>query len=360
MARFDGPLLEKLSAVAGLEILEPVAFAQLTSLHVGGTPRGMVRATTSDALAHAVKLLDEASVPLLVVGGGSNLVVAEGDVDLVVVLAANDAVNVSEQGIVHAEAGAVWDSVVATTVEHGLSGIEALSGIPGSAGATPVQNVGAYGAEVGDVLTQVKLYNRETKETGWVKPEQLELAYRYSNLKFTNRAVVLEIEMELDPSGVSIPLRHLGGQQVPVAEARASVLELRGQKGMVINPEDHDTWSAGSFFTNPVVDKALADEIEAKVGEEGMPRFAQPDGREKLAAAWLIERAGFRRGYPAEDAPVRLSTKHTLAITNRGGATASDVAGLARTIRDGVEREFGVRLVPEPVWIGMDIDDIQK
>ncbi|MHA2787947.1 UDP-N-acetylmuramate dehydrogenase [Corynebacterium sp. S7] len=355
--RFDGRVAENLSAIDGVEVIAPPAFAELTTLRIGGRPVAAVRASSAQALASAVSLLDEAQVPLLVVGGGSNLVVADEEQDLVVVLAANDSLEIGSDGLVRAGAGAVWDEVVAATVEAGLGGIEALSGIPGSAGAVPVQNVGAYGAEVADVLTRVNLYNRETGETGWVPVADLELAYRYSNLKFTSRGVVLEIEMQLDTTGISVPLRHMKNRRISVAAARASVLEVRASKGMVLDAADHDTWSAGSFFTNPVVSAELAEAIDAKVGEEGMPRFPQEDGREKLSAAWLIERAGFSRGFPGEDAPARLSTKHTLALTNRGNAKASDIASLARTVRDGVEEKFGVRLVPEPVWVGMSIDD---
>ncbi len=335
------------------------SFASLTTLRVGGTPADLIRCTHAEELAATVARLDAAGTPLLVVGGGSNLLVAEGQLDIVAVVAANagisllDATSSPSHAKLRIGAGTVWDDVVAYAVEHGLAGIEALSGIPGSAGATPVQNVGAYGAEIADVLTRVRLYNRETNKDEWVPASALELAYRYSNLKFTNRAVVLELEIELERRELSAPLRHLGGKRVPLAEARASVLETRRQKGMVLDPEDHDTWSAGSFFTNPVVETALADAIEREVGEEGMPRFAQPDGKEKLSAAWLIERAGFPHGFPGEDAPARLSTKHTLALTNRGRASADDIADLARRVQRGVEKRFGVALVPEPVWVGL-------
>ncbi len=335
------------------------SFASLTTLRVGGTPADLIRCTSAEELAATVARLDEAGTPLIVVGGGSNLLVAEGQLDIVAVVAANagisliDAASSPTHATLRIGAGTVWDDVVAYAVEHGLAGIEALSGIPGSAGATPVQNVGAYGAEIADVLTRVRLWNRETNTDEWVPASSLDLAYRYSNLKFTNRAVVLELEIELERRELSAPLRHLGGKRVPLAEARASVLQTRRQKGMVLDPADHDTWSAGSFFTNPVVDTALADRIEREVGEEGMPRFAQPDGKEKLSAAWLIERAGFPRGFPGEDAPARLSTKHTLALTNRGGASADDIADLARRVQRGVEKRFGVALVPEPVWVGL-------
>lgn len=335
------------------------SFASLTTLRVGGTPADLIRCTSAEELAATVARLDEAGTPLIVVGGGSNLLVAEGQLDIVAVVAANagisliDAASSPSHATLRIGAGTVWDDVVAYAVEHGLAGIEALSGIPGSAGATPVQNVGAYGAEIADVLTRVRLWNRETNTDEWVPASSLDLAYRYSNLKFTHRAVVLELEIELERRELSAPLRHLGGKRVPLAEARASVLQTRRQKGMVLDLADHDTWSAGSFFTNPVVDTALADRIEREVGEEGMPRFPQPDGKEKLSAAWLIERAGFPRGFPGEDAPARLSTKHTLALTNRGGASADDIADLARRVQRGVEKRFGVALVPEPVWVGL-------
>ena len=336
-----------------LEPLKGVRLKDLTTLRVGGTPRAAWRARTASELASAVSLLDASREPLLILGGGSNLVVADGDLDLTVVVAGNDDISVRPDGVVRAGAGAVWDDVVAAAVGAGLSGIETLSGIPGSAGATPVQNVGAYGAEVADVLTRVRLHNRETGADEWVPASALDLAYRYSNLKFTSRAVVLAIELQLERTEESIPLRHLGGKRVPLAEARASVLETRRAKGMVLDAADHDTWSAGSFFTNPVVPSAQADEIQAQVGEAAMPRFAAGDGREKLSAAWLIERAGCHRGFPGEDAPARLSTKHTLALTNRGNASAADIVELARRVQAQVRDAFGVELHPEPVWVGL-------
>ena len=329
------------------------SFASLTTLRVGGTPTDIVECTTAEALAATVARLDAAGTPLIIVGGGSNLLVAEGALDLTAVLVRNTGVSLVDDTTLRIQAGTVWDDVVAFAVEHGLGGIEALSGIPGSAGATPVQNVGAYGSEIADVLTRVRLLNRETGADEWVPASSLDLAYRYSNLKFTSRAVVLEIELALEKTDLSIPLRHLGGERVSLAEARESVLETRRAKGMVLDSADHDTWSAGSFFTNPVVPVALADEIEATVGEDRMPRFAAGDGQVKLSAAWLIERAGCHRGFPGEDAPARLSTKHTLALTNRGAATADDIAALARRVQGVVEKQFGVELHPEPVWVGL-------
>lgn len=362
----------RLTQIAGVALDDTTTFADLTTLHLGGRPRLVVRCATASAVSAVVRLLDAASVPLLVVAGGSNLVVADGDLDLVVVLLENDQVTLDATGRVVAGAGAKWDAVVAAAVDAGLGGIECLSGIPGSAGATPVQNVGAYGAEIADVLVQVQLLDRATGEVSWSPAADLELAYRYSNLKFTSRGVVLAIELQLSTDGLSAPLRFgelarrlgatSGEERWPVADVRAAVLELRHGKGMVVVESDHDTWSAGSFFTNPVVDPAVADAVQATVraarGDEDadrMPRFPTVGG-EKLSAAWLIERAGFAKGHPGPQATVRLSTKHTLALTNRGSATTADLVALAREVRDGVREVFGVTLVPEPVWIGVSID----
>lgn len=355
-----------LSGIDDVRIDSATSFADLTTLRLGGSPHAVVRCATDDAITEVVTRLDAAGVPLLVVGGGSNLVVADGKLDLVVVLLENTEVSLDDGGLVRAGAGAVWDDVVEAACERGFGGIECLSGIPGSAGATPVQNVGAYGTEIADVLTQVKLLSRDDGTVSWVPASELDLAYRYSNLKFTSRGVVLAIELQLSTDGLSAPLRFgqlagAAGERRPVADVRTEVLGLRRGKGMVLDAADHDTWSAGSFFTNPIVTAAVADEVQAAVrasrgdvDADRMPRW-NVDGGEKLSAAWLIERAGFPRGYPDEGSPVRLSTKHTLALTNRGSATSDDLVGLAREVRDGVVDAFGVELVPEPVWVGVSI-----
>ncbi|MFP7364768.1 UDP-N-acetylmuramate dehydrogenase [Corynebacterium callunae] len=366
---FDSSLAQEIAAIDGVELDSDVTFADLTTLHLGGKPRLAVRCRSTAAVVAVVKLLDDASLPLLIVGGGSNLVVADGDLDLVAVILEADEVSINfAESTITAEAGAQWDDVVSFAVDAGLGGIECLSGIPGSAGATPVQNVGAYGTEVSDVLTQVQLYDRHSGEVSWVPASELELSYRYSNLKFTNRAVVLAITMQLHSDGLSAPLRY--GELArrlavseserqarrPVRLVRDMVLELRRGKGMVVDAGDHDTWSAGSFFTNPIVEPAVAQAIFDKVGEPTMPRYPAGD-KEKLSAAWLIERAGFAKGHPGAGAKASLSTKHTLALTNRGEASSADLVQLAREIRGGVQDAFGVTLVPEPVWIGMSIDD---
>lgn len=291
-----------------------------------------------------------------------------------------------ETGVVRAFAGIEWDQLVAATVEAGLGGLECLSGIPGSVGATPVQNVGAYGAEVAQVLRRVQLFDRASGELEWVEPAALELGYRYSNLKFTSRAVVTAVEFQLTTDGLSVPLRFgelarrlgvdadeaaAGEIRRPAADVRQAVLELRAGKGMVLDASDHDTWSAGSFFTNPIVTgeearDAVVAAVRERCGEaeaESMPLYPVKGSgaggvqQFKFSAAWLIERAGFAKGWhvPGNDR-ASLSTKHTLALTNRGSATSEDVVELARAVRAGVHEAFGVVLEPEPIWVGVSID----
>ena len=232
-------------------------------------------------------------------------------------------------------------------------------GHPGVRRATPVQNVGAYGAEVADTIRRVRLLDRHTGEDRWVAPTTLQFGYRTSILKHSADAIVLEVEFELDPDGLSAPLRYgelanaLGAEpdsRVDPTRVREAVLSLRAGKGMVLDESDHDTWSVGSFFTNPVVPPAEFERLQSRVDAD-VPNYPAPDGV-KLAAGWLVERAGFGKGYPGDDAPVRLSTKHALAVTNRGGATTADVIALARAVRDGVRSTFGIELTPEPILIG--------
>ncbi len=395
------------------------SFADMTTLRIGAAPAGVVECSSAEAVAQVVSFLDAHTQPLLVVGGGSNLVVGEGDEvsQLVVVLLSagggeggvdkkgaeeksveDDVMIDRETGVVRAFAGVEWDQLVATTVEAGLGGLECLSGIPGSVGATPVQNVGAYGAEVAQVLRRVQLFDRASGELEWVEPSALDLGYRYSNLKFTSRAVVTAVEFQLTTDGLSVPLRYgelarrlgvdadeaaAGDIRRPAADVRQAVLELRAGKGMVLDAADHDTWSAGSFFTNPIVTgeearDAVVAAVREKCGDaeaESMPLYPVKGGgagaggvagagaagvgepQFKFSAAWLIERAGFAKGWhvPGNDR-ASLSTKHTLALTNRGAATSEDVVELARAVRAGVCEAFGVVLEPEPIWVGVSID----
>ncbi|OBI46123.1 UDP-N-acetylenolpyruvoylglucosamine reductase [Mycobacterium kyorinense] len=345
---------------AGAHVAEQVPLAPLTTLRVGPIAQRVITCSSVEQVIVTLRQLDaEQCRPLLVLAGGSNVVIADALTDLTVIrLAAN---NIRIDGnIVRVEAGAVWDDVVVATIERGLGGLECMSGIPGSAGATPVQNVGAYGAEVADTITRVRLLDRRSGEVRWAPAGELRFGYRTSVLKHSEAAVVLEVEFALDGAGRSAPLRYgelvaaLGattGQRAEPAAVRKAVLALRARKGMVLDPADHDTWSVGSFFTNPVV----APEVYQRLADEAdrpVPHYPAPDGV-KLAAGWLVEQAGFGKGYPGrEETACRLSTKHALALTNRGGATAADVVALARTVRDGVRDVFGVTLMPEPVLVG--------
>lgn len=343
--------------------MEDVPVVQLTTLRTGPVARRVITCVSEEQIVATLRGLEGGPAgPVLVLGGGSNVVVADDLTDLTVVRLANPEITI-EPPILRVQAGADWDSVVEASVAAGLGGLECLSGIPGSAGATPVQNVGAYGVEVSDYLTRVRLLDRSSGAVRWVPAAALGFSYRHSVLKNAGdkSAVVLEVEFSLDPSGRSAPLRYgelaaaLGaraGEQVDPAAVRAMVLALRAGKGMVLDAADHDTWSVGSFFTNPVVSADQFAQLTASM-DVPVPHYPAPDGV-KLAAAWLVERAGFGKGYPGSGR-CRLSTKHALALTNRGGASTADVLRLARTVRDGVLAAFGVTLVPEPVLFGCSL-----
>ncbi|MFZ2016674.1 MAG: UDP-N-acetylmuramate dehydrogenase [Nocardioides sp.] len=334
-----------------------------TTLRLGGPARSWSRATTEADLLDAVRRADEAGEPVLVLAGGSNLVVADDGFAGTVVEVATSGIRADHEGedptccgvVVTVAAGESWDAFVATAVERGWVGLEALSGIPGSVGATPIQNVGAYGQEVSQTLASVRVWDRKLRGLRTFVAADCGFGYRTSRFKADpGRHVVLEVTFQLRQGELGAPVayaelaRALGvepGARAPMAEVRGAVLGLRRAKGMVLDPADHDTWSAGSFFTNPVVSPDAL--------PEGAPAWPQADGLVKTSAAWLIERAGFGKGYG--DGPARLSTKHTLALTNRGDATTADLLALAREIRDGVEQRFDVRLVNEPVLVGCEL-----
>jgi UDP-N-acetylmuramate dehydrogenase len=338
--------------------------ADHTTLRLGGPALEWVTATTEPELVTALDTTD----PVLVVGGGSNLVVAdEGFAGRVVEVATRGiAADVEDEDptcggvLVRVAAGEEWDAFVEHAVEHGWVGVEALAGIPGRVGATPIQNVGAYGQEVAQTIASVRVWDRVLKGTRTFANAECHFGYRTSRFKAEQlmtgmgRHVVLDVTFQLRQGslGTSVQYAELArtlgveiGQRAPLGDVRAAVLELRRGKGMVLDPTDHDTWSAGSFFTNPVL--AAAD-VPADA-----PAWPQPDGRVKTSAAWLIEHSGFGKGYGA--GPVTLSTKHTLALTNRGDATTEQLLALAREIRAGVETTHGIRLVPEPVLVGCEL-----
>ncbi len=356
--------------------------ANLTTLRVGGPISQLLEPTTEEQLTAAVADADRAGLPVLVLGGGSNLLASDEPFTGVVVRDRRQEITAVEGTDGHilltATAGTPWDALVAWSVERSLTGLETLSGIPGSVGAAPVQNIGAYGREVSDTLVEVRAWDRLHGEVVNLGAAELELGYRWSVIKAsvgnpqaaqaggrlwapTGRWVILAVSFALGAGGMSLPIRYaelaraLGvevGETCPVADVREAVLALRRSKGMVLDEGDHDTWSAGSFFTNPILSEADA----ARLLPEDAPRFPAGGGMVKTSAAWLIDHAGFSKGWSLPDARrvrASLSTKHVLALTNRGGASAQDIVDLARAVCDGVEARYGVRLVPEPVSLGI-------
>ncbi|MEU5767309.1 UDP-N-acetylmuramate dehydrogenase [Streptomyces asoensis] len=351
-----------------MQELQDAPLAPLTTFRLGGPATRLVTATTDAEVIATVREADAAGTPLLVVGGGSNLVIGDKGFEGTALRIATRGCELAGTGLELA-AGEVWSDAVARTVEAGLAGIECLAGIPGSAGATPIQNVGAYGQEVSSTITEVIAYDRRAGETVALTNEECAFSYRHSRFKADpERYVVLRVRFALeDAGGLSAPLKYaetaraLGvgpGDRVPLAEARATVLKLRSGKGMVLDPEDHDTWSAGSFFTNPILTDADFAVFHARVAERlgedvEPPAYPAGEGRTKTSAAWLIDKAGFTKGYG--DGPARISTKHTLALTNRGAATTEDLLALAREVVAGVREAFGVTLVNEPVMVGVEL-----
>ncbi|MFI1991407.1 UDP-N-acetylmuramate dehydrogenase [Actinoplanes sp. NPDC020271] len=334
--------------------------AAYTTLRLGG-PAGTVTTAvdTGEAIAAVLDATAEGR-PLLVLAGGSNVVIGDPGFDGEVLVLRNRGIEVVRESdhdvVVRVAAGEVWDDFVAYTVERSFSGVECLSGIPGSAGATPIQNVGAYGSEVAQTIVAVHAYDRIDDAQLEMTPEQCRFAYRSSVFKHNDRYLVTAVDFRLTKENLSVPIRyaelarHLGvepGDRVTLESARETVLKLRAGKGMVLDPEDRDTWSVGSFFTNPVVPAEFFAELTATRGE--IPNWPAADGTVKIPAAWLIEQAGFPKGFAGEG--VAISTKHTLALTNRGGGSTEALLALARTIRDGVRDRFGVELHPEPVLV---------
>ncbi len=341
----------------------PEVLRDHTTLRLGGPARSWVRTTTEAELVDAVRRADEAGEPVLVLAGGSNVVVADAGFDGTVVEVATSGVQADVLDddptcrgvVVTVAAGEDWDAFVATAVARRWVGVEALAGIPGSVGATPIQNVGAYGQEVSQTVAAVRVWDRRLRGVRTFAAGDCGFGYRTSRFKADpSRHVVLDVTFQFRQGELGTPVTYgelaraldvEPGTRAPLTDVRRAVLGLRAGKGMVLDPGDHDTWSAGSFFTNPVVP---ADQVP-----DGAPAWPQPDGFVKTSAAWLIERAGFGKGYG--DGPARLSTKHTLALTNRGAATTADLLALARELRDGVEARFGIRLVNEPVLVGCEL-----
>jgi UDP-N-acetylmuramate dehydrogenase len=350
--------------VSALTVLERVALAPLTTLGVGGPARWFVRATDEAAVLAAHGWARERGLPLRALGGGSNLVVADAGVQALVVQIALRGVTTREtEGVAEltAAAGEPWDEVVRATVERGWAGLECLSGIPGLVGATPIQNVGAYGQEVSETVAAVLALDTDHGEIATLPAARCGFAYRDSVFKSgqPGRWVVLAVTYRLRPGGAPTlgyadVARHLAARAVTrpsLADVRESVLAIRRAKSMVLDdPGDPNRRSCGSFFLNPILDAGAAEAVTARAGDPAMPRWPQRDGRVKLSAAWLIDRAGFARG--ERQGPVGLSTRHTLALVAHDGARAGDVLAFARRVQDTVEARFGVKLTPEPVFWG--------
>jgi UDP-N-acetylmuramate dehydrogenase len=341
------------------------ALADLTTLRLGGPAGRLIDAATEEQVIAVVREADAAGEPLLIMSGGSNLVVADagfpGTVLRIVTRGSDE-----DGDRLQVAAGEPWDPFVARCVAEGRAGIECLSGIPGSVGATPIQNVGAYGQEVSDAIVSVRAYERARERVVEIPAADCGFTYRSSSFKREpDRWVVLAVTFALPRRPQSEPIRYaelaraLGvaeGETAPLADVRGAVLALRRGKGMVIDPADPDSVSAGSFFTNPVLDQdefaALEERARARLGPDvRVPRFPAADGGVKTSAAWLIERAGFTRGH-GDPATVAISNKHTLALTNRGAGTTEQLVALAREIAGGVREAFGVELEPEPVFVG--------
>ncbi|WP_392467313.1 UDP-N-acetylmuramate dehydrogenase [Arsenicicoccus cauae] len=357
-----------------MQVEHDVPLAPLTTMRVGGPARRLVTVSTTDELVDAVREVDDADEPLLLVSGGSNLVISDEGFDGTVVRVATQGVDVQSQdycggAFVRVAAGESWDGLVERAVAEGWAGIEAMSGIPGLTGATPVQNVGAYGQEVAQTIAQVRVFDRREQRVRTFFPDDCAFTYRHSVLKGTDRYVVLDVAFQLEVADLSRPVAYAAlaagldvplGTRVPLQDARDAVLAQRRRRGMVLDAEDHDTWSCGSFFTNPILLARefadLQERARALLGADGPepPRFDAGEGMVKTSAAWLIDRAGFAKGFGLPGAAA-LSTKHTLAVTNRGDASAEDVLALARAVRDGVRETFGVTLVNEPVLVDLSL-----
>jgi UDP-N-acetylmuramate dehydrogenase len=331
-----------------------------TSLRVGGPAKQIVNVSTEDEIIAAIEAAGDS--PVLVIGGGSNVLIADSGFEGTVIHIANNQaeseVDACSGATLTIGAGEDWDSFVTTTISRGFAGLETLSGIPGTVGAAPIQNIGAYGHEVSEFITRVRTYDRQAKAIKTFTNSECEFEYRNSHFKKNpGRYVVLSVQFQIRRGEVSTPITYaelakkLGievGEKAPVVDVRKAVMELRASKGMLLNPDDKDSWSAGSFFTNPIVSAEVAATLPA-----GAPQWPLVDGRVKTSAAWLIENSGITKGHAHGGAQV--STKHVLALTNSGSATAADICALAREVRASVQDKFGITLEPEVNLVGISL-----
>jgi len=334
--------------------------SQYTSLRVGGPATKIVQVSTEAQIIAAIEEAGE--TPILIMGGGTNVLIADKGFEGTVIRISNNSVQSEVDACSGATltigAGEDWDVFVQTTIASGFAGLETLSGIPGTVGASPIQNIGAYGHEVSEFITRVRTYDRQEKVLKTFTNSECQFSYRNSLFKaHPGRYVVLDVQFQIRRGELSDPITYLElakklgvelGDKAPVVATRAAVLELRASKGMLLSSEDHDSWSAGSFFTNPIISQQAADALP-----NAAPKWPLNDGRVKISAAWLIENAGMHKG--DEVGGARISTKHVLALTNSGDATAADIAELAKRARDHVKEIFGITLEAEVNLIGIEI-----
>lgn len=334
-----------------------------TSFRVGGPAQEIVNACNESEIIAAVQAADEAGKPILILGSGTNVLVSDEGFKGVVIHVASSEVEAEVDACSGATltigAGEVWDVFVATTIARGYAGLETLSGIPGTVGAAPIQNIGAYGHEVSEFITRVRTYDRKEKMVKTFTNGECNFTYRSSKFKVErDRYVILDVGFQLRIGEMSSPIHYvelawsLGidiGGKASVVATREATLKLRERKGMLLDPKDHDSWSAGSFFTNPIVSAEVAEKLPADA-----PRWVQPDGRVKISAAWLMENAGVHKGDAHSGA--RISSKHVLALTNSGNATAADIAALAREAKEKVQKVFGISLEPEVNLVGLTLN----
>lgn len=332
--------------------------SDFTSLHVGGPAQNFVEVATEAEIIAAIE--SAGAEPILIIGGGTNLLISDAGFAGTVIRISNNQVKEEIDACSGATltigAGENWDDFVASTIERGFAGMETLSGIPGTVGASPIQNIGAYGHEVGEFITRVRTYDRQTKALKTFTNSECEFSYRNSIFKSEpGRYVVLDVAFQLRIGELSEPVTYaelaskLGiqiGERAPIEKVRVTVLELRSAKGMLLSPTDKDSWSAGSFFTNPVVNQVIADQLP-----EAAPRWPVSEGQVKISAAWLIQQSGIEKGQAHGGAKV--STKHVLALTNSGNATAAEITELAKIASAAVKEKFGIELKPEVNLVGI-------
>ena len=342
-----------------------VPMAPMTSLGVGGAARWFLQATTVEEVVAAWQWCGDAGVPLCVLGGGTNIVVADGGVDALVLQVVIRGIDFHQRGAstsLRLGAGEPWDDAVSAAMSRGLAGLECLSGIPGSAGGTPVQNVGAYGQDVAQTISEVTALDRESGEVVALRGSECGFGYRTSRFKGADkgRFIVCEVRFALSAQPPTVAYPDVIGRLTPrrasgpgLVDVRNAVLAIRRSKGMVIDPTDPDTRSVGSFFMNPVVDPARHADLDSAEAD-AVPGFVLSDGQVKIPAAWLIEQSGFSRGYQA--GAVGLSAKHPLAIVNRGAAAAREILALAGAIKRRVIDRFGIALTAEPAFVGFEDD----